>query len=808
MSRVLLEITVDKNNQKWLFAAEQILNVLHNSQNLKKLVSKEKKQENFVEPVFSFEIVNYLWNTKFFIEIPKEYKEFLENQIYAHFPNSIISENKDYLEFFEQKNNLYVWNVTLSKDYLFPIKTIKDFYVAWEKEFVDPYSSITSTLNKQWNDLKFVQFIFSPVSAVVWQDKSKIQKIVDTKLSTVDKFKNSVFYKTFKVLVLILTWIRNFILFLFYPKVYEELKAKTRQLKQKEIELQKKEIEKEEEKNPQIKSKLSSKLAYKTAIKIWCVWDEISSSNMINEISSTLSMFNIEDSNSFKLEKIENINSKNLKKRKIEKDDLILTTEELAWLVHIPTGYIKTPWISWLNTKFLEPPGNLPTFEKNKNLLPIWVTNFRWGNIKFWIWANDRRRHLYIVGKTWTGKSTLIENMIFDDISKWNWVALLDPHWDLADNILRNIPKSRTNDVVIFDPSDFEYPVAFNLLENVSKELRPLVASGLIWVFKKLFDSWGPRLEYILRNTILTLLGEPDATLMNIPTILTNESYRQKVVSRLKDPVLLKFWQDEFEPMDRKQKIDAISPILNKVWQFLSSSVIRNILGQPKNSFSLRWIMDKKKILIVNLSKWKIGEDYSSLLWSLIVTKFQIDAMWRANISEDERQDFYLYVDEFQNFATESFATILSEARKYKLNLTLANQYIWQMSAWVKDAIFGNVWSIVSFQTWYEDAGILCENMWGSDIWVIPADYVNLRKYDVYIKQYIDWVPSNMFSATTLPPIKFKKNTENDQNKDTLIKVNREKYAKKAEFVEQKILEFSDKVTEMKKKDKENKKMK
>jgi len=287
------------------------------------------------------------------------------------------------------------------------------------------------------------------------------------------------------------------------------------------------------------------------------------------------------------------------------------------------------------------------------------------------------------------GKSTLLENMIYSDIMSGRGVGLIDPHGDLADTILKNIPKSRTNDIVLFDPSDTEFPIAFNMLDNPRPELRPIVASGLVSIFKKMFaESWGPRLEYILRNTILTLLLVPDTTLISIPLILTHEAYRKKIVSKISDPILVQFWTQEFERMAPAQMSEAINPILNKVGQFLSSPILRNILGQPKNPFSLRWIMDNGKIFIVNLSKGKIGEDASALLGAMMVTKFQIEAMTRADIDEEERRDFGLYVDEFQNFATDSFATILSEARKYKLSLTMANQYIAQMPEAVQGAVF------------------------------------------------------------------------------------------------------------------------
>ena len=317
----------------------------------------------------------------------------------------------------------------------------------------------------------------------------------------------------------------------------------------------------------------------------------------------------------------------------------ILSVTELAGMVHMPTLYVKTPGVNWVTTRRFEPPYNLP--DATHPNTPIGLSNFRGSTESFGIQPIDRARHVYIIGKTGMGKSTLLENMLYSDILSGRGIALIDPHGDLADTILANIPKSRTNDIVLFDPSDTDFPIGFNMLDNPNPELRPIVASGLVSIFKKMFaESWGPRLEYILRNTILTLLLIPDTTLVSIPLILTHESYRRRVISKITDPILIQFWTQEFEKMAPAQMSEAINPILNKVGQFLSSPILRNILGQPKNPFSLRWIMDNGKIFIVNLSKGKIGEDASALLGAMMVTKFQIEAMTRADIPEADRRDF------------------------------------------------------------------------------------------------------------------------------------------------------------------------
>ena len=476
----------------------------------------------------------------------------------------------------------------------------------------------------------------------------------------------------------------------------------------------------------------------------------------------------------------------------------ILSVTELAGLVHMPTMYIKTPGVNWVTTRRFEPPHNLPHAEQPNT--PIGLSNFRGSTEAFGIQPVDRARHVYIIGKTGMGKSTLLENMLYSDIMSGRGIALIDPHGDLADTILANIPKSRTNDIVLFDPSDTEFPIAFNMLDNPNPELRPIVASGLVSIFKKMFaESWGPRLEYILRNTILTLLLIPETTLVSIPLILTHESYRKKVVSKITDPILVQFWTQEFEKMAPAQMNEAINPILNKVGQFLSSPILRNILGQPKNPFSLRWVMDNGKIFIVNLSKGKIGEDASALLGAMMVTKFQIEAMTRADTPESERRDFGLYVDEFQNFATDSFATILSEARKYKLSLTMANQYIAQMPETVQGAVFGNVGTLVSFQVGYDDASKFAEVFGGEDV-IVPQDLTNLRKYDIYTKLLIDGMPSPVFSATTYAPLHSRMDIPPQQSRDVLLKVSREKYTKKKDFVEKKIFDYAAKIQEDEKK--------
>ncbi|PIR55045.1 hypothetical protein COU74_03680 [Candidatus Peregrinibacteria bacterium CG10_big_fil_rev_8_21_14_0_10_36_19] len=450
----------------------------------------------------------------------------------------------------------------------------------------------------------------------------------------------------------------------------------------------------------------------------------------------------------------------------------------------MPNLHVKTPTIYWVQSRKLEPPSDLPL--AGGDVTALGRSNFRAENQEFGIKTIDRRRHVYVIGKTGMGKSTLLENMIYSDIIAGKGVGVVDPHGDLADAVLNFVPSNRINDVVLIDPSDKDYAVAFNMLENVDPSLNSIVCSGLVGIFKKIYaDSWGPRLEHILRNTILSLLEYPGTTMLGITRILQDDDFRKKIVKKIEDPVVKSFWVDEFDKMQDKLKVEAISPIQNKVGQFLSSPTIRNIVGQPKSTIDLRFAMDKEKIVIINLSKGKIGEDNSALLGSMFITKFQLDAMSRANIPEKDRKDFYLYVDEFQNFATDSFATILSEARKYKLNLTMANQYISQMPDEVKDAVFGNVGTLLSFQVGFDDAEYISQQF-GEE--VLPSDLVSLSKYTSYMRLLVDGMPSKTFSLSTLPPVS---NGTPGGFIEKVRKVSRERYSRPVAEVSEKIKRWS-----------------
>ena len=422
----------------------------------------------------------------------------------------------------------------------------------------------------------------------------------------------------------------------------------------------------------------------------------------------------------------------------------------------------------------------------NNDITPIGKVDYRDRETKFGIKTDDRRRHIYIIGKTGVGKTTLLENMAIADIKAGRGIGIVDPHGEFAEGLLDHIPENRLEDVIYFDPSDTEQPIGFNPLEQVSNEQRHLVASGMMGVFKKIWpDVWSARMEYILNNTLLALLENPGATLLGVLRMFSDKKYREEIVDNLQDPVVKHFWKEEFAKYTQRLQIEAVAAIQNKVGQFVTNPLIRNILGQQHSSIDIRRIMDEGKILIVNVSKGKIGEDNMALIGAMIITKLQLAAMTRAKGVSRDFQDFFLYVDEFQNFATDSFATILSEARKYHLSLTLAHQYINQLiddrNTKMRDAVFGNVGTIISFRVGAFDAEFLEKEF---EPEYTANDLVNLSKYHICTRLMIDGIASTPFSAETLPPQKVP--VENSP-KETIIEFTRRKYGTPRHYVEKKI---------------------
>jgi energy-coupling factor transporter ATP-binding protein EcfA2 len=392
----------------------------------------------------------------------------------------------------------------------------------------------------------------------------------------------------------------------------------------------------------------------------------------------------------------------------------------------------------------------------------------------------DRRQHVYIIGKTGSGKTTLLRNMLIQHLAAGHGIALIDPHGDLAEEVLDCIPPHRADDLVYFNPGDLDFPIAMNPLANVAPDDRHLVASGIVGSFKSIWrDSWGPRLEYILYNAIAALLDCPNTSLLGVNRMLTDADYRRRVVSKVRDPFVRAFWTDEYEQYDPRFQREAIAPIQNKLGQFLQNPVIRNILGQVRTKVRIPFMMDTGRIFIANLSKGRLGADKSSLLGSLLTTQFQLAAMARVNQPEHQRRDFFLFIDEFQNFTTDAFASILSEARKYRLCLTLSHQYIEQVPDPIRAAIFGNVGSLISFRVGYTDAAELAREFGGT----YPLEtFVSLDRFQVISRLVDEGKTREPFSALTLPPIE-----HHVGKRKNLIASSRKKYAACRTDVEAKI---------------------
>lgn len=462
----------------------------------------------------------------------------------------------------------------------------------------------------------------------------------------------------------------------------------------------------------------------------------------------------------------------------------VFTTEEIASFFHAPDAAAKIRGVDWLYSRRAEPPMNLPSLKNTPetDMSLFGETNFRGQRLDFGIKREDRRRHLYVVGKSGTGKSKLLEKLISDDIKAGKGVCVIDPHGDLIQALLYHIPEDRVDDLVYFNPADLEFPIAFNPIANVTREFKQQVAQGMIEIFKKFFGAdWSPKIEHVFRFTVLALLDYKKATMMGMQKMLTDRPYRQNVISEIQDHVVKKFWANEFSSWSEKFDNEAIVPLVNKLGQFLSNEMVRNIVSQTKNKIDFDDIMNNERILLVELSKGKLGEENSALLGSLIITKIEQTGMARAFISSDERKDFYLYVDEFQNFATKTFDNILSEARKYRLNLTISHQYLGQLLSSTRETVFGNVGSMITFRLGAEDANYIANEFTPR---FTAYDVMNLGVREMYVKMSIAGVVAPPFSARTM---NVSDPDFDELMRDRMIQASRNKYATALSEVEAEI---------------------
>ena len=717
---ILLALEIPKTNDKSELAAEQLFASLHGILR----DTEELKNNKMVQEHLSFEIASVDGAIRFYVWMPKSLQSFVEGQIYSQYPSVQIYEaQNDYVDKAEKHSVVHTAEISLSEDEALPIKTFDGFEV-------DPLAGITGTLAKleSTGDELWIQILTRPI-ADDWHKKSDkwIKKVKDGTLNFSFDMK----------------WFLGVLAALWSPPEQGE-KPAVKELGERD----KTRISKAEEK--------ATKLGYQVKVRLAYLGNNESSARLqMQALTGTFKQFNSTNLNGFKMinGSLDKASISSYRNREFFDEGYVLNIQELASIWHLPHTNVETPNIVWASSKTAEPPAKLPMMTgdpaHDENISAFGLTNFRGINHQFGMMRRDRSRHLYIIGQTGAGKSGTLELLALSDIYHNQGYAIIDPHGDFAQNNMRFIPEHRLKDVVYFNPSDTAFPLGFNPLEVTDPNRKSNISSEVIGVLKRMFgDSWGPRLEYILRYSILALLDRPETTMLDITRILTDAEFRKDTLAYCKDISVLQFWKQEFGQWGEKQVNEAIAPVLNKVGAFTANPIIRNIIGQPKSTFNIREIMDEGKILIVNLSKGLIGEDNAGILGSFLVTKIQLAAMSRSDIERiEDRRPFYLYVDEFQNFATDSFAVILSEARKYGLNLTVANQYISQMTESVRDAVFGNVGSIISFRVSADDAPILSKQF---EPQFEPQDLIQMNNRHFVMNMVISGEKTTAFSATTL----------------------------------------------------------
>lgn len=759
---VLKRLMVPKNNEKTPAAAELFFSALHGIYDY----------TSRYQPSVSFEIVSINKFIQFYFYAPKYLEQFIEGQIYAQYPTVEFLPAEDYAGKLIGERTALGADLLTTKADVYPIKTFQNFDV-------DPLSGITSILSQlDGNEELWIQVCVTPLGDA-WQKKS----IGYVNAMRAGRDPNEPMWKALA------------------KGVFGFMQAASNPADQTTAPSSPELSGPLQEALKAVETK-TTKLGFETKIRIVALsHDQMQAKRRLDSTIAAFKQYNLPSMNGFiGGNVIEGETAVNLyQSRALGPKPYVFNTEELASIFHLPGESVETPSMDWAGSRKGEPPQNLPIVVDEKassDSSVIGITNFRNVERKFGIKLLDRALHVYAIGKTGTGKSTLLKTMIVDDIIKGRGVAVVDPHGDLISDVLEYIPDERIEDVIYFSPADRDYPIGFNLLESVGPEYKNIVASGIVGVFKKIFgESWGPRLEYILRNVVLGLLDYPGATMLSIIKILTDTKYRRSVIEKIEDPVIKDFFLNEYERYDQKFRTEAVAPIQNKVGQFLSSTVIRNIVGQESSTLDIRSAMDNGKILLLDLSIGKIGEDNSALLGAMLITKIQMAAMSRADMKKEDRKPFYLYVDEFQNFATDSFAVILSEARKYGLGLMVTNQYIAQMPENVANAVFGNVGTLIVFRVGAADADSLQREF----VPVFEAvDLTNLNNYNVYIKMAIDGVTSSPFSAKTIM-VDYKP-TNNAQK---VIEQSRVKYSRPRQEVEEYIKQnsasaVSDKIGDLK----------
>ena len=728
---VYLQVSVPRLNEIKTDAMEQLFASLYS------MKKGGWKQKFSVQPAISFEIVARDEDIKFFVWTPSSYKDLVEKQIHGAYPDAEVKEIQE-INIFDgppagEARKVAYKSFQLSKANFYPLKTFKDLPT-------DILSSLTSSLARMdKGEAACVQILISPAESD-WQ-KNGGKFISDTKKqeSSSESAKYSVSGKALEA----------------------------------------------------IENKIS-KPGFETSIRIVVVGTtKEKAKTHLDNIASSIGQVAGEH-NSLGGRKIYNKGGFmqdflyryqpmfNVMKNHIS----VLNTEELATLFHFPNRQITTPHIHWLHSKTAPAPSEIP-----EEGLYMGKSVYRGVERKIAMGDDDRRRHMFIIGATGTGKTELLKSMIMQDINSGKGICFMDPHGDAVEDILKMIPPERAEDVIYFRPSDTERPMGLNLMEAKTEDEKHFVASSIINMMYKLFDPYktgivGPRFEHAVRNAMLTIMSEPGTTFVELMRVLTDARYVQELLPKVTDPIIRRYWTDQIAQTSDFHKSEVLDYITSKFGRFVTNKMIRNIIGQSQSSFSFRDVMDNGKILLINLAKGELGEENSNFLGLILVPRILMAAMSRSDTPEDQRRDFYLYVDEFQNFATPDFATILSEARKYKLNLVVANQFIGQMEEEVKNAVFGNVGTKISFRVGVTDANYLQHEFaptFGED------DLLNVERFHAYVKTIVMNQPQPPFSLDTTLDMEKIKALKNDRTAEIIIEMSRLKHGRDVRLVDAEI---------------------
>lgn len=723
---VLLQVTVPRSNETKIDVMEQLFASLFS------IKKGGWKQKFLVQPAISFEIIARQEDIRFYVWAPTKLKDLIEKQINGAYPDAEILEIDEY-NIFNEKGKVAYKSLQLAKSNYYPIKTFKDLAT-------DPMLGITSALAKMGpDDAAAIQIVVSPAESDWQKDGGKFVSETKKQESDSEKAKFSTSGKTLEA----------------------------------------------------IENKIS-KPGFEVSIRLVSVsGNEDEAKANIENISGAFAQF-AGDLNSFKSRKIyrkasfmEDFLYRYMPMFNILKNHIsVLNSEELATIFHFPNKQVITPHIYWLNAKTAPAPAQIPT-----EGLHLGVSAYRGIKRPIYLSEKDRMQHIYVIGKTGVGKSELLKDLVLQDIKAGKGVCFMDPHGDAVEDIMKLIPPERAEDVIYFNPSDVERPLGMNLLEARTEDEKHFAATSIINLMYKLFDPYktgivGPRFEHGVRNAMLTVMAEPGNTFVEVMRAMTDANYVQSLLPKVTDPIVRRYWTDQIAQTSDFHKSEVLDYTVSKFGRFVTNKLIRNIIGQSQSSFDMRKIMDEGKILLINLAKGTLGEENSNFLGLLIVPRILMAAMSRADLTKEQRKNFYFYVDEFQNFATPDFAVILSEARKYGLGLCVANQFIGQVEEEVKNAVFGNVGTLVSFRVGVTDANYLQHEFtptFGED------DLLNVERYHAYVKTIVNNEPVPPFSMDTTRDMAKIKAMENPRVAEIIKEMSRLKYGKDEKLVEAEI---------------------